>query len=517
MKTHLYHTKILWIVLLVSITLIFLSACQTLDSSKKPNIVFIFTDDQTYTSVHALGNNEIITPNIDRLVHMGTTFSNAYNMGAWNGAVCQASRAMLNSGRTVWNANIFRQKWIKRDTTAINQIWSKILEGAGYSTYMTGKWHVDIPAHEVFQTTKDVRPGMPRDNWNHHEMVKKFKNEVDGIKVTADDIMPIGYNRPLSPSDNSWSPTDTSHGGFWAGGTHWSRVVRDNAISFIDNASLSDNPFFMYLAFNAPHDPRQAPQSYIDMYPLDKLSVPTSFLSQYPNKKAIGNGQDLRDEALAPYPRTEYAIKVHKQEYYASITYLDYQVGKILDHLEETDQMTNTYIIFTSDHGLAIGKHGLIGKQSLYDHSVRVPLIITGPDIPKNVNNDTKVYLQDIMATTIDIAGIEQPSFVDFSSFLDIAKDGQETVIHENIYGAYIDYQRMIQRDGKKLIIYPKLDKLLLYDMSTDPEEIIDISNMSEHKDTVIKLFGLLVKEQERLNDKLDLTSVLTTYLKAQP
>ncbi len=108
--------------------------------NEKPNIVFIFTDDQTYSAIHALGNNEIITPNMDRLVKMGVSFTNTYNMGAWGGAVCVTSRAMIISGRTIWHARQMQQYWEKNDS--IEKTWPKLLERNGYNTYMTCKWHV---------------------------------------------------------------------------------------------------------------------------------------------------------------------------------------------------------------------------------------------------------------------------------------------------------------------------------------------------------------------------------------
>jgi len=248
---------------------------QTTGSTEKPNIVFLFADDMTYTAIQALGNREIKTPNLDRMVNKGTTFTNAYNMGAWNGAVCAASRAMLISGRFVWRADDFRKNWQQKDSTAFQQSW--------------GKWHVDAPAEKIFQAVKHVRPGMPKDNWNHHEMVRLFaesvnQEKVDGKLVKAEDVMPIGYNRPKSENDHSWSPTDPKFGGFWEGGKHWSEVLADDAIGFINQAKSKEDPFFMYLAFNAPHDPRQAPQKYIDKYPLESISLPESWLSEYPFK-----------------------------------------------------------------------------------------------------------------------------------------------------------------------------------------------------------------------------------------
>lgn len=477
------------------------------ETPQKPNIVFVFADDLTYTAIHALGNTEVKTPNLDRLVTNGTTFTHTYNMGAWNGAVCAASRAIIISGRSVWDVDTYRQGW--KENKNFDKTWGKLMEGAGYETYMTGKWHVDAPADSVFQNVVHVRPGMPRDAWSHQGTMPYINKMVEAGK-SKEEIRAIGYNRPLDENDTLWDPTNKDFGGFWQGGKHWSEVVKDDALGFIEQTKKSENPFFMYLAFNAPHDPRQAPQQYLDMYPLENISVPKSFLPMYPFKDSIGNGPGLRDEALAPFPRTEHAIKVHTKEYYALITHLDEQIGGILDGLEATGRMDNTYIIFTSDHGLAIGRHGLLGKQTQFDHSIRPPFMIVGPDIPQNKKVDADIYLQDAMATSLDLAGIEKPDYVFFNSVMDLV-DGSRTESHyDAIYNGYINYQRMIRKDEFKLIAYPKLNKILLFDMVNDPEEMNDLAKQPEYKDKVKTMFEELLVLQKQMNDPLDISAVLT-------
>jgi len=489
---------------LLAVTLFFLScADKKVAETEKPNIVFIFADDMTYTAINALGNNEIQTPNLNRLVANGTTFTHTYNMGGWNGAICAASRAMIISGRSVWDANAFRQRWIRGKN--MDMTWGKLMEGAGYETYMTGKWHVDAPADSVFQNVVHVRPGMPRDAWSHQGTIPII-NQMIQNGTSEEQIRAVGYNRPLSENDTIWSPTDKKYGGFWQGGKHWSEVLKDDALGFIDKAKVSEKPFFMYLAFNAPHDPRQAPQEYLDKYPLENISVPKSFLPLYPFKDGMGNGPDLRDEALAPFPRTEYAVKKHKQEYYALITHLDDQIGKILDALEASGKMDNTYIIFTADHGLAVGRHGLLGKQSQFDHSIRPPFMITGPTIPKGKKVDEDIYLQDAMATSLELAGIEKPDYVFFNSVLDLVDGSRAKSHYDAIYNGYIDYQRMIRKDGFKLIVYPKLEKILLFDMEKDKEEMNDLAEMPEYQKKVDALFLALLELQTEMNDHLDIS-----------
>ena len=178
---------------------------------------------------------------------------------------------------------------------------------------------------------------------------------------------------PLSQDDKVWKPWDKKFGGFWKGGKHWSEVLADDARSHFKEIAKKETPFFMYLAFNAPHDPRQAPKKFVDQYPLDKISVPENYLEDYPYKEKIGAGINSRDEKLAPFPRTPYAIKKHIQEYYAIISHMDEQIGKILHALADSGKLDNTYVFFASDHGLAVGQHGLMGKQNMFDHSMRVP------------------------------------------------------------------------------------------------------------------------------------------------
>jgi arylsulfatase A-like enzyme len=261
----------------------------------------------------------------------------------------------------------------------------------------------------------------------------------------------------------------------------------------------------MYLAFNAPHDPRQSPKEFVDMYPLDSISVPGNFLPEYPYVGEIGYGRQLRDERLAPYPRTEYAVKVNRQEYYAIITHMDQQINRILEALEKSGKRDNTYIFFSADHGLACGSHGLLGKQNMYDHSIRPPMIMIGPDIPKNGSTDADVYLQDIMATSIELAGIEKPEFVGFNSMLSIAKGERQDSYYDAIYSCYTNAQRMIRKDGFKLIVYPKAEVIRLFDLENDPLEMQDLNGNEAFAEIKQNLFNDLLNLQENMKDSVDI------------
>jgi arylsulfatase A-like enzyme len=471
--------------------------------------VFLFADDQTFSTLSLMGESEVQTPNLDRLATRGTVFTHAYNMGGWNGAICLASRAMLNSGRTIWRAQAQSTRWAEEDELATGQSWSRLLTETGYRTYMTGKWHVTAPAETLFDTAVHIRPGMPPDNWI------KRRQRLASTGTAYDELPPaVGYNRPLSRADTSWSPTDSLQGGFWEGGTHWSEVVRNDALDFLRNASRQEAPYFLYLAFNAPHDPRQAPARFQAMYPPDSIAPPPAYRPQHADMLAMGSGPTLRDEGLAPYPRSEYAVRVHRSEYYAIITHLDEQIGRILDAVDRGADADNTYIVFTADHGLSVGNHGLIGKQNMYEHSIRVPFIVAGPRVPAGLVVQENIYLQDVMPTVLELAGAEIPDYVDFHSLLPLLEG--EPSPYPAIYGMYTDRQRMIRQDDHKLIVYPTIDKIELYDLVSDPHELHDLARAPEQQERVDKLFGNLLELQKSMQDTLDISEVLSRFLSAR-
>lgn len=462
--------------------LVFLASAAS--AAQKPNVLFLFADDHTYEAVRAFGHTDIDTPNLDRLAARGTTFTHSYNMGSWSGAVCVASRTMLITGRSVWDANkVYKTT---KDEQEKGVLWPQLMKTAGYKTYMTGKWHIQADAAKCFDVVKDVRAGMPK-------------------------TVPTAYNRPVAGKADAWSPFDKSLGGFWEGGTHWSEVVKENTIQFLTDANQQEKPFFIYAAFNAPHDPRQAPEEFIARYPLSRIALPKSFMPDYPHKNEIGCSHSLRDENLAPMPRTEFSVKTHRQEYYALISHMDVQIGHILDALDRSGQAEKTWIFFTADHGLAVGNHGLMGKQNMYDHSVRVPFLVAGPGVAKGAKIDAAIYLQDAMATALDIAGAKMPNHIFYKSLAPFLIGKQTQSNHESIYGAYLDLQRAVTHDGWKLIAYPKAKVLRLYHLTEDPHEMKDLSNAAEHFAVKKALFQRLVKLSSDLGDSLDLDKAFTT------
>ena len=470
-----------------------ISSAVFVPAAERPNIVFIFADDHTFSDLGAMGHPIVKTPNIDRLADEGTIFSNAYIQGGWHGAICIPSRAMLNTGRFLWHARSEMDRGITAPENPSDpeqrrlhesNFWSRLLNDGGYETYFAGKWHVDpnrIGVEPLFNHLGIVRNG--------------------GMPPTVES----SYNRPLEGEVDAWSSFDPQFRGHWEGGQHWAEVLAGSAIDMIGTAAKSDKPFFMYLAFNSPHDPRQAPKEYLDMYPQERMDVPPNFLSENPFKDPMGCPATGRDERLAPFPRTEYAVRVHRREYYAIISHMDAQIGRILEALAQSGKRENTYIIFTADNGLAMGSHGLFGKQNMFEHSLRVPLIVVGPGLPKQKRIDTPVYMQDVMPTTLEWAGREIPEYVQFKSLLPLLR-GERTEQYDSIYAAYQPQrQRMVRRGDFKLIVYPVAKTVLLYNLKDDPYEITNLADRPEHAPTVKELFDELKRLQQETGDPLEL------------
>ena len=458
---------------------LFVLGVVSLRASSTPNVLFLFADDMTWKAVNALSDEDIDTPNLDRLAARGMTFSHAYNSGGWHGAICVASRTMLNTGKQLWKAKA-AEKTLEREYVAKDRTWAQLLAKEGYRTCFSGKWHMQMDADGVFEQIRNERPGgMPKDGEN-------------------------AYERPVEGKPDPWSAWDPKEGGFWEGGKHWSEVIADDFGQFL--AVEDDRPWFMYLAFNAPHDPRQAPKEILDQYPLERIELPKNFLPVYPYRKPMKATQSLRDERLAPSPRTPFAVKTHRREYYAIITHLDAQIGRILDQLDASPDAKETFICFTADHGLACGEHGLLGKQNLYDASVRVPFIIAGPGIPAGKVTREPIYLQDVMPTTLELAGAEVPESVDFDSLVPFWKGRPERT--KAVYGAYMNSQRMIEMEGKKLILYPAAKVARVFDMNADPDEMNDLYGTEEGERLAKRLFAGLLALQKEMSDPLDLRSV---------
>ena len=413
------------------------------DAQTRPNILFLFADDQRGGTIRALGNDEIITPNLDQLALNGTSYVNNYIMGGSVAAVSQPSRAMLMTGRHLFSLN--------RDGGVIPQThvtMGEALRNVGYHTYGIGKWHSDRPAfNRCFAGGGKIFFGGMDDHWN----VQVHDYDRSGA-----------YNTPKR------NP-----------GTHSTDLFSEQAIHFINNHDAR-HPFFMYVSYMSPHDPRDMPKKYVDMYDTARIALPPNFMERHP----FDNGElNVRDELLLGFPRKKQDVKMEILKYYAMITHMDEQIGNVIAALKNSGLYENTIIIFAADNGLAVGQHGLLGKQSMYEHSLNVPLIFVGKDFEAGKVDERFTYLHDIFPTICEVANIPVPASVQSQSVLSKEK-------REVMYYAYRNFQRAVRKDHFKLIEYRVggVETTQLFDLKDDPWEINDLSKDAQYADILAEM-----------------------------
>jgi arylsulfatase A-like enzyme len=433
------------IAVVLSVTMLLFASTSQADERRnpqRPNILFLLTDDQRADAVGAYGNRLIQTPHIDRLARSGLMFSNAYCMGSDMSAVCFPSRSMLLSGLSLYHLKHKQGGYAVRYPINL----PKTLREAGYETYHHGK-------------RQNGPTGIYHD----------FEHE----KYLVDDTAERLSGRP-------------------------GKEIADAAVTFLKTRDHS-RPFFAYLAFANPHDPRVVIPEYRRRYDESKMPLPANFLPLHP----FDNGAlTIRDEQLAAWPRSEAEIRKHLTDYYGVITYLDEQIGRILRALDESGQGANTIVIFSSDHGLAIGSHGLMGKQNVYEDGMKVPLIIVGPGI-RTGTSAAFVYLYDLFPTICDLIGIRTPSRIDGKSFAPVI-EGKSKTARETVFLAFMESQRSIRQTDWKLIRYPQVNITQLFNLRADPNEIHNLCD--RHPERVRELSQTLVELQRFNADTLPLT-----------
>lgn len=449
---------------LIPILFLFLGwNCTQKAEPQKPNVLFLFADDQRAETLGIAGNPYIQTPTLDQLAKEGTRFTNAYVMGGNHGAICMASRAMLFSGQ-----NLFKVY----DRLKGVQTMTMDFANAGYTTFGTGKWHNEKEAFEAsFQQANNVYLGGMA---NHYEI----------------DL------RNYGPDGKLGEPTKKGYS---------TEVFAQSAVDFIQSQKDSDNPFFCYVAFTVPHDPYSPEGNYINYYPDGTLPLPGNYMPYHPFEF---DQLTVRDENLTGWPRRPEVIQMILSDYYALITHLDTQVAKILNALRESGKLENTIIVYAADNGLAVGSHGLLGKQSLYEHSMKVPLIIKGPGIPSNQELDAFAYIHDLYPTLADLAGLPARDDVDGKSLVPVIY-GEKESVRDALFTAYRHTVRAVRTNKWKLIRYPERDHTQLFDLEHDPLELNNLAenpNFSSEKD---QLLSLLQDHQKSVGDTLSLTAAV--------
>lgn len=453
-----------------------------MDNTQKPNILFFFTDDQRFDTIHALGNQEIRTPNLDRLVSEGVSFTHAHIPCGTSAAVCMPSRAMLHSGRTLFHLEGAGQR-IPENHATIGQT----LGQCGYETFGTGKWHNGRESfNRSFSNGSEIFFGGMADHWN----VPAYRYDPSGKYDAACPVV----DDPGRSNEVRFRECDHI-----TAGKHSSEMVTGAAIDFISQRG-KEEPFFAYISFLAPHDPRTMPKEFLDMYDPGSITLPANFMGGHP----FDNGSlHIRDEMLADFPRNPEETKRHIAEYYAMISHLDDHLGRVLGVLAENNQLENTIVVFAGDNGLALGRHGLFGKQNCYEHSVRVPLIIAGPGIPKNKRSDAYVYLFDIFPTLCELVGADIPATVEGKSLVPLLHD-ESSKIRDTLYFAYTDVQRAAKDKRFKLIEYVingKHTQTQLFDLENDPEELENLAHKQEFSTKLSDLRSELIRYRDSWDD----------------
>lgn len=453
------------------ITAVLLAACvpnaNSAERSQRPNIVFLFADDQRADTIGAHGNPHIQTPNLDQLVAEGFSFRQNYCAGSFSGAVCVASRAMLMTGRHWMNLPAEKPASNWGDATALPAL---LASGGNYNSFIVGKWHNGKGTlNKSFVNGRSIYMGGMA---NHADF--KVQDLTDG---------------KLSPKHDA--------GGFS------STVFANEAVKFIENAD-NDQPFFLYAAFMAPHDPRNPPQKFREIYYKNRPPLPENFLPQHPfiNAPQATSG---RDEGLAPWPRTREVVGDQLCEYYGLVTHLDEQVGRVLKALKDSPHAENTIVIYTADHGLAMGSHGLLGKQNVYEQSMRCPLILKGPRVPQGKSSDALTYVHDLYATICEFTGMGIPDGVDSRS-LNPIMNGSVTSIRDSLFLPFQDNQRTVRDHKWKLHVYPQINHRLLFDLSTDPHEMNNVAEDSAYQADFERMQTLMESWRKRLGDPYPLT-----------
>lgn len=419
--------------------------------AKKPNFLFIVVDDQSPFDLKVYDRQSPLeSPNIDRLANEGMVIDGAYHMGSWKGAVCTCSRTMIMTGRSVWHipnnspkkkgANGKNPKLVppSLEKHSLPAVFNK----AGYDTMRTCKQGNSFPgANKEFQIVKDATK----------------RGETDQT------------------------------GSYW----HGQQVLE--YLGERENTEDED-PFLIYFGFSHPHDERNGKPELLAKYGATNHRDPNSLPALNPKQPALpvnylpkhpfSHGHpSLRDEVKVPgvwKNRDEATIRNEIGREFACSENIDIQIGRVLKKLEAMGELDNTYIIYTSDHGMAIGRHGLQGKQNLYEHTWRVPYIVKGPGIKPGTRAQGNIYLLDTLATLCDLAEIDAPETNEGRSFKKVLT-GKETTTRDTLYGAYAGGTkpgiRCVRNGVWKLVKFDVLDgqvrETQLFNLAENPNEFL--------------------------------------------
>ena len=447
---------------------------------KFPNIVLTIADDQRGTALGCAGLEPVQTPALDALAARGARFAQAQHFGSCHGAVCAPSRAMLMTGVPYFqlDSSLLSATYPPKNRAIhLPPTLGEKLRSVGYDTFATGKWHNGVHSFQPsFSGGANIFFGGMADHWF----------------TPVHDFDPSGVYPPEARRVADGFSTE---------------VFAQSAINYIRSRRDQDEPFFCYCAFTAPHDPRTPPDAWRRRYDPSALAVPPNTTPSHFNNSPLGVkpsesdvSLDERDELLLGIPRDVKEIQRALAGYYGMISHMDEWIGRIHEAVAEIGAGEDTLIIHTADHGLAVGQHGLLGKQNLYRHSLNVPLILTGPGVPRGMTSEALCYQHDLHPTLMELAGLGS-SFAPFQSLTPLLKS--ESTGRNYIAAAFGSVLRSVRDQRYKLIEANVKGTLTwrLFDLENDPWETRDLSSEAGSNAIAATLRNELRCWQEQVGD----------------
>lgn len=373
-----------------SVLFILLGIYASFGQVKRPNILFIASDDLN-VDMNVFDDPFVKTPNLDRLFKLGVRFDRAYCQYP----LCAPSRASLLTGLRPDETKVKDLFTFFRDTLPDVVTLPQLFKNNGYFTARVGKiYHYGVPSQIGTNGQDDSL------SWD--------------VRVN-----PIGIDRQQEENITNYTPGVPLGGAlsFWAApGSDEEQTdgkVALEAIKLLEEHK--DEPFFLAVGFFRPHTPYVAPKKYFDLYPVEKINLPEEREGEWEDKPEAARFTLTDHSGLNVAQRKELI-----QAYYASISFMDAQVGKLLDQLDSLALTENTIIVFWSDHGYALGQHGQWMKQTLFEHTARVPLLIAAPGHAKKERTLSTAELIDIYPTLAELAGLNPPDQLQGKSLVDV-------------------------------------------------------------------------------------------------
>jgi arylsulfatase A-like enzyme len=443
-----------------------------------PNVVLIVADDLRPDALGFSGNRAIPTPHLDALARRGARFTRA----TCSYPICNVSRSeifsgrlMLDTARAMGGALKFDPQWT---------LWPRHMKDSGWHTIYSGKWHVaGTPASAGFAETAGLFSGggAPAGTKATHPRTPTGRDVTGYSGWTFKD----DKNAPQPDLGVGLTP-DTD------------RIIAERAIDALQRAGA--RPFFIQINFTAPHDPLHWPRGREYEIDARDLVLPANFRGA----PAFDTGNvSGRDERIVPAPRTVDEVKRERAIYFSQVANVDRQVGRIVETLTRSGQIGRTIVVLTSDHGLALGSHGLMGKQNQYEHTINVPLVMAGPGVPEARTFAAQCYLRDLYPTICELTHTSVPASVQGRSLGPVLR-GERAEIHDAIFGYFTDAQRMVrQPDGWKLIAYPQLGRHELFNVKEDPDELRDLAAAPAQQERLQEMKARLAAWQRQHGDPL--------------